>query len=149
MKKIVLLTAAILILVSGMASAEEFSLYGVKMGMTETELETHWNKLDDNQYIIEGSTLLNILPEFDHRQRLYKLRFSTPIPLLDQYPGAYATSAFQELAQKRWEDPDLIVSLRTGRGIADISLTSRSLDQEFAEHVKVQMQVHLSTLLKP
>ena len=149
MKKITLLTAALMILLAGVAIADEFSLYGVKMGMAKTEIETHWNKLEENQYMIEGSILLNILPEFDHRDRLYKLRFSVPIPLLDQYPGTYATSAFQELAQKRWDDPDLIVSLRTGRGVADVSLTSRSLEKELADHVRAQMQIHLSTLLKP
>ena len=149
MKKIVLLAVTFLVLLPGLVKADGFSLYGVKMGMMETEVETHWKKLEANQYMVEGSMLLNILPVFDHRGRLYKVSFSMPVPLLDQYPSSYATSAFQELVQKRWDDPDLVVSLRTGRGTADLSLTSKSLDQEFSDHVRTQMQVHLSTLLKP
>ena len=40
MKKIVLLAVTFLVLLPGLVKADGFSLYGVKMGMMETEVET-------------------------------------------------------------------------------------------------------------
>lgn len=149
MKRVFLAVTTICLLLYGTASAEDFSLYGVSMGMSRSEVETHWSRLEGDKYGIEGSLILDLLPMFDHRDRLYKVSFSVPVPLVDQYPGNYVTTAFQDTVQQRWSHPDLVLNLRTGRGIVDITLTSKPLEQEFMEHIRAQMQVHLSTLLKP
>ncbi len=131
------------------AWAEKFSLFGVTMGMTRGEVDNAWQKLETGEYYIDGSSLINLVPEFDHRDRLYRLSFSTPIPLLDQHPGAYVTTAFQESVQERWASDNLAVSLRTGRGSADVTLTSKPLQAEYSDHVRAQMKIRLIDLLKP
>ncbi|MDF1535195.1 MAG: hypothetical protein P1S46_01675 [bacterium] len=143
-----------LIIATGMtitpdASAEGFSLFGVKMGMVQEAVNAAWQQLETGDYYIEGSALINLVPEFDHRNRLYRLSFSTPIPLLDQHPGTYVTTAFQESIQELWASDDLAVSLRTGRGSADISLTSKSLQKEYADHVRAQMKARITDIFRP
>jgi hypothetical protein len=149
MKKMALLAVAFMILLPGLAVAEEFSLFGVKMGMERTEVETHWNRLDNDQYLLEDSILLNLLPEFDHRDRLYRLNFTVPIPLLDQYPAPYVMTAFQKAVQELYGTDDQVVSIRTGRGAADITLTSKPLLESYNEHIRSQMLMQLPTILKP
>jgi hypothetical protein len=131
------------------ASGEGFSLFGVKMGMPQEEVDTVWQRLETGDYYIDGSVLINLVPEFDHRNRLYRLSFSAPIPLLDQHPGTYVTTAFQESVQELWASDDLAVSLRTGRGGADITLTSKSLQKGYANHVRAQMMIRLTDILRP
>lgn len=128
--------------------AEDFSLFGVTMGMEKSALENIWVKGEENSYQVPGSVLLKVIPEFDHRDRMYRLTFSTPIPLLDQYPGQYATTAFQQVVQERWGKGELVVSIRTGRGIADITLTSKPLQEEYNQHIKAQMEFQLRTILQ-
>ncbi|MDF1525473.1 MAG: hypothetical protein RRA15_09235 [bacterium] len=149
MKKMALLAVAFLVLLPGLVKADEFSLYGVKMGMARAEVETHWQKLDEDKYHIEDSILMNVMPEFDHMDRLYQLSFSIPIPLLDQHPGPYVTTTFQDLIQERWASDDQIVSLRTGRGNAGIMITSKHLQVEYTGHIRTQMELQLGILLKP
>ena len=149
MKKMAFLTSVLLILVSGVAKADEFSLYGVKMGMTKTEVETHWTLSEVDGYQIPNSVVLNLTPEFDHRDRLYRLSFTVPIPLLDQYPGPYVTTAFQKAVQERYGTPDQVVSIRSGRGAADITVTGKSLLESYNNHITVQMLMQLNLLLKP
>ena len=149
MKKSLLIIICSLFLTTGIARAEEFSLYGVTMGMTREEINAHWQKLENGKYIIDGSVLMNITPEFDHRNRLYKLSFTIPIPLLDEHPVPYVTTSFQDLIQDRWASDDLITNIRTGRGVAGIMLTSKPLQTEYEEHIHKQMLLQLGVLLKP
>lgn len=149
MKKILLSLVSSVLLISGNASASEFSLFGVAMGMKRAEVDTHWQPLQDGKYMIEGSLLLKIEPQFDHQDRLYRLNFSIPIPLLEQHPVPYVTTSFQDLIQERWAGEDTIINIRTGRGIGDVMLTSKSLQAEYTEHIRSQMLLQLGILLKP
>jgi hypothetical protein len=149
MKKILLITISVLLLLPGMIRAEDFSIYGVSMGMTRADVDARWEKLENDKYHIKDSILMNVLPEFDHEDKLYRLSFSIPIPLLDQHPGTYVTTAFQDLVQERWAGDDQIVNLRTGRGKADIMITSRHLQTEYTNHIRTQIQLQLGILLKP
>jgi len=135
-------------LVSTPALADDFSLFGVSMGMPRAEVETHWQKSGNGDYQIPDSLIFNILPEFDHRDRLYRISFSMPIPLLDQYPGAYVTTAFQKVVQEQFGKGDQSLSIRTGRGTADITLTDKPLLDSFNEHIQAQMLMQLPTILK-
>jgi hypothetical protein len=149
MKRVFLLTACFLILLPGAAMAQDFSLYGVSMGMPRAEISKLWKELENNQYYIEDSIFLNIIPEFDHNDQLYGLSFSVPIPLLDEHPGPFVTSAFQELIQEMWTSEDLVVSLRTGRGTTDVKVTNKRLQEKYKQHIRVQMQVQMGLIFKP
>jgi hypothetical protein len=130
------------------AWAEKFSLFGVTMGMEKAALENIWIKGEENNYQVPGSVLFKVIPEFDHRNQMYRLSFSTPIPLLDQYPGPYAATAFQQAVQEKWGSGEIIISIRTGRGIADITLTSKPLQDEYNKHIKAQMEFQLQSILR-
>jgi hypothetical protein len=149
MKKITLIAASFLVLLPGIVKADEFSLYGVKMGMPKEEVNALWTFSEADGYQIPESVLLNVIPEFDHRNRLYRLNFTIPIPLLDQYPGPYVTTAFQKAFQELYSTADQVVSIRTGRGTADITLTQKPLLESYNEHVKAQMLIQLPILLRP
>ena len=149
MKKITLIAASLLLLLPGIVRGDEFSLYGVKMGMPKEEVNALWTFSEADGYQIPDSVLLNVIPEFDHRNRLYRLNFTIPIPLLDQYPGPYVTTAFQKAFQELYSTADQVVSIRTGRGTADITLTQKPLLESYNEHVKAQMLIQLPILLRP
>ena len=149
MKKQLEILILLVLFIPMTAGADEFSLFGVKMGMQKKEVDKIWPATSDGQYQIPGSTLYNVLPEYDHRNRLYSLSFSVPIPLLDQYPGPYATTAFQQVVQERWGASGYTVNLRTGRGVGDITVTSKLLKEEYDEHIKSQMEFQLQTILDP
>ncbi len=149
MKKITLIAASLLVLLPGIVRGDEFSLYGVKMGMPKEEVNALWTFSEADGYQIPDSVLLNVIPEFDHRNRLYRLNFTIPIPLLDQYPGPYVTTAFQKAFQELYSTADQVVSIRTGRGTADITLTQKPLLESYNEHVKAQMLIQLPILLRP
>jgi hypothetical protein len=149
MKKITLIAASFLVLLPGIVKADEFSLYGVKMGMPKEEVNALWTFSEADGYQIPESVLLNVIPEFDHRNRLYRLNFTIPIPLLDQYPGPYVTTAFQKAFQELYSTADQVASIRTGRGTADITLTQKPLLESDNEHVKAQMLIQLPILLRP
>jgi len=149
MKKLIILAVAFLVLLPGFVKADEFSLYGVKMGMTKEKIDTLWAVSGVDEYQIPDSVLLKIVPEFDHRNRLYRLSFTAPIPLLDQYPAPYVMTIFQKAIQELYGTADHVISIRTGRGAADITLTSKSLLESYNEHIRSQMLILLPTLLKP
>lgn len=149
MKKLILFAAAIMFLMPNLAKADEFGLYGVKMGMPKEEVDTHWTYSKIEGYQIPDSVVLKLSPEFDHRNRLYRLSFSVPIPLMDQYPGANATTAFQRAVQDLYGTVDQAVSIRTGRGAADITVTSKPLLESYNKHIETQMRMNLQQLLKP
>jgi hypothetical protein len=130
------------------ALSQSFSLFGVTMGMEKAALENIWIKGEENSYQIPGSVLFKVIPEFDHRNQMYRLSFSTPIPLLDQYPGPYAATAFQQAVQEKWGSGEIVVSIRTGRGIADITLTSKPLLDGYNKHIKAQMEFQLQSILQ-
>ena len=149
MKKMALLAVAFLVLLPGLVKADEFSLYGVKMGMPKEEIDTLWSVSGVDGYQILDSVILKLVPEFDHRNRLYRLNFTVPIPLLDQYPAPYVMTAFQKAIQELYGTTEQVVSIRTGRGAADITLTSKPLLESYNEHIRSQMLMQLPTLLKP
>jgi len=133
-----------MILLPTASVAADFSLFGVKMGMTKEEINNTWTKLESGEYVIENSALFNIQPEFDHRNRLYKVIFSAPVG--DQYPGHLVTTALQKLVQDLWaSDRTLSVGTRSGRGMVEITITSKKLLDDYVTHIKAQ----LSTLFKP
>ena len=140
---------SILFLFSGIAQAAQFSLYGVTLGMTRTEVDEKWKRLDENKYYVEESILLNINPVFDHEERLYQLGFSIPVPLLDQYPAPFVNTSLQELVQEMWAGPTTAVSVRIGRGTADITILDKTRQGNFITHINEQMSLQLSILLKP
>jgi hypothetical protein len=117
--------------------------------MPKEEVNALWTFSEADGYQIPESVLLNVIPEFDHRNRLYRLNFTIPIPLLDQYPGPYVTTAFQKAFQELYSTADQVVSIRTGRGTADITLTQKPLLESYNEHVKAQMLIQLPILLRP
>ena len=149
MKKIILIAATFLVLLPGIVKGDEFSLYGVKMGMPKEEVSALWTYSEIDGYQIPDSVLRNVTTEFDHRNRLYRLNFTIPIPLLDQYPSPYVTTAFQKAFQELYSTADQVVSIRTGRGTADITLTNKTLLESYNEHVRAQMLIQLPILLRP
>jgi hypothetical protein len=150
MKKILLLTVSVIFLLPpGKVGAEEFSLYGVRMGMTRTEVEQLWVKLDDGKYYVEDSILLNIKLDFDHEEKLYKLSFSLPVPLLDKYPASFVNTSFQELVQEKWANPSRALTVRVGRGNADITVLDKDRQSAFMNYINELMRLQLSTILKP
>jgi hypothetical protein len=90
-----LLGMLLIVMVPGTSWSEEFKLFGVKFGMTRQEFDQTWIKLESGKYSIQEAVLFDIVPDFDHQDRLYKLSFSVPIPLQDQYPQHFVASAFQ------------------------------------------------------
>jgi hypothetical protein len=149
MKKIFLIAISVLLLLPGMIRAEDFSLYGVSMGMTREDVDSRWQKLEEGKYFIENSILLNINLEFDHEDKLFKLIFSLPVPLLDKYPASFVNTSFQDLVQKRWAAPTTAISVRVGRGVADITVLDKTRQDKFMKHISDQMKLQLSVLLKP
>ena len=134
----------LLILMPAVSMGADFSLFGVKMGMSKEEVSKVWTILESGEYVIENSALFNIQPEFDHRDRLYKLTFSAPLG--DQYPGHLVSTALQKLVQELWSvDRSLSVGTRSGRGMVEITITSKSLLDEYVTHIKAQ----LSALFQP
>lgn len=149
MKKNFLVTISIFLLLPGGIRAEEFSLYGVKMGMLKEEIDTSWTLGEEGAYQIPDSLILNVGPEFDHRNRLYRLSFTVPIPLLDQYPSSYVATAFQRAVQELYGTADQIVSIRTGRGTADITITSKTLQDSYNDHIRTQILMQLPLIMNP
>ena len=126
------------------AAAAEFSLFGGKMGMPRAELDKVWNRQDSGEYLIPGSNVFNVKTEFDHRDRLYILSFSVPIG--DQYPSGLMATAFQQLVQEMWgNDPNVSLGTRASRGVVDVTVSSKRLQEDYIEHIKAQ----LSILLRP
>lgn len=150
MKRTALFTALFLFAIFiTVARAADFSLQGARLGMPRAELDRVWQKLDNGGYAIDGSILMNLKPEFDHRDRLYRLTFAFPLPLQDQYPPAMVATAFQEQLTGMWQQDNITVTVRTGRGTAEVVVTDKALLQELTEHVKAQVQFQLGQILKP
>ncbi|UCF30327.1 MAG: hypothetical protein JSV26_09710 [bacterium] len=144
MRSVILSTALVILLAPAPSPAQEFSLFGVKMGMTREEIGQIWRLTEAGEYTIEGSAIFNIQPEFDHRDRLYKLSFSSPIG--EEYPGHLLQSALQRLVKELWgSDPAVSVSTRSSRGIMETTVTSQALTEEYITHIKLQY----STLFQP
>lgn len=144
MKKILLLILSIIFLLPGTTKAQEFSLYGGKLGMTKGELDQVWIPLDSGEYAIKEAPIIGILPEFDLSGRLYKLSFSVPLP--EEYPSQYASTALQKIIQDLWgKIPAVSLSTRTGRGDVTVTVVSKSLEEELIQSITVK----LSTMLRP
>lgn len=144
MKIALKLLLVLTVLLPTASAAADFSLFGVKMGMSREEVDGAWTKLESGEYVIANSALFNIQPEFDHRDRLYKLAFSAPLG--EQYPGHLVSTALQKLVQDLWSsDNSLSVGTRSGRGMVEITVTSKKLLDDYIAHIKAQ----LSTLFQP
>jgi len=121
----------------------EFSFFGVQFGMTREEVDKAWKRLDTGEYYIKDSVVLNVKADFDYRDRLFELTFSVPLP--DKYPAALVSTAYQSLVSKMWQQPELNVNVRIGRGAAETTVTNKKLQKEYAEHI----QTVLAPLLRP
>ena len=121
----------------------EFSLFGVQFGMTREEINKLWKVLDSGEYYIKDSALLNVKAEFDYRERLYELTFSVPLP--DKYPSSLVSTAYQSLVSKMWQQPEVVVNVRIGKGAAETTVTNKKLQKEYTEHI----QTVLVPLLRP
>jgi hypothetical protein len=144
------LIVLLLLAVPHTAFSDGFSLFGVKMGMNRAEVDKLWTRMETGEYLIKDSILYNVQPLFDYRDRVYSLSFSMPIPFLDQYPSNYVKSAMQNEIIKLWKtDQSIMVGVRSGSSAVDVTITDKSLIEEFNNHINVQVQVQLSNVLKP
>jgi len=143
-RNVIALLPFLILVLCGNAAGAEFSLYGAKMGMTKTELDKIWIPLESGEYAIKDASVFGIIPEFDPNERLFKLSFSAPIP--KEYPSQYATTALQKIIQELWgRDPGISLSVRSGRGAVEVTVVSKSLEEELIRHIMVK----LSTIFKP
>ena len=151
MKRAILLLTCVFLfsLSTAIAGTNEFSLFGARIGMSRVELDQIWHKQANDEYVIDNSILYKIRPEFDHRDRLYKLNFSFPLPLRDQYPAHMVSTAFQEKLSRLWDSESLAVTVRTGRGSAEVTVTDKALQKEFTDHINAQVEFQLTAILKP
>ncbi len=140
MKKfIVALFLGLIILHPTAATCEQFSLFGVKMAMTREEVDAIWSKLPSGEYNIEGSVLFNIKVEFDFRDRLNKLSFS--VPITGEHPSNLVATAYQRLMGELWgDDPTISLSVRSGKGVLETTVSSKTLQDEYIEHIMLQLK---------
>ena len=62
------------------SSAEDFSFYGVRFGMTHEEISGKWLPLSEGTYAVPSPFVRNVVPAFDHEGRLYELSFKVSLP---------------------------------------------------------------------
>jgi hypothetical protein len=151
MKKIVISSSLIIALVlsPALSEAADFSLFGAKIGMPRAELDQIWQKLGSGDYAIDGSVLINVKPEFDHRDRMYKLTFTFPLSLQQEYPPHMVAAAFQEKIVALWGSATTTVTVRTGRGTAEVAILDKTLQNELTEHINAQVEFKLTEILQP
>ncbi|RMG96415.1 MAG: hypothetical protein D6708_02415 [Candidatus Dadabacteria bacterium] len=140
-----LAVVAIAMVVWGAAApAAPFSLYGVRMGMTRDEVGKLWAPLESGQYYIKDSVLFEVVPSFDHEDRLYQVSFS--VPLVGEYPEHLTATAFQNLVTRLWGDDRAVsLSVRVGRGTGQVTVTHKARLEAFTRHIETV----LAPLIRP
>lgn len=139
-----LLVLATLLCAAGPATAQEFSLYGVRLGMTRAEVKAVWQPLEGGEFHVRESALFQVKGDFDHQDRLYRVHFSMPVP--ETFPFELGATAYQNLVNERWgSNRDLQLGLRTGRGSVDATVTSKRLLDEYTQFIARE----LSAVLRP
>ena len=141
---LVLCFVILLVLVSG-ASAEEFSFFGARFGMSRTELDTTWLPLGDGVYVIPGPQFKNINASFDHSGRLYELTFAVELEFSE--PSPLVGLAFQQFADSRWgrSNPDVEYNIGILGPVYKITVWDRVIKKEYIKHIEEK----ISTLFNP
>ena len=136
--RIIIVFSLLTLFYCGTAQAANFSLYGVKMGMSKSEVDKLWTPLESGEYVVKDAPLFGLVPTFDFQYRLFKLSFMAPIE--KKYPSNLVTSAFQKVVQQMWgDDPTVSLSTRTGRGSIEVTVISKTLQEDLVNHIMVQI----------
>ncbi|MBE0618450.1 MAG: hypothetical protein IH608_11075 [Proteobacteria bacterium] len=101
-----------------------------------------WMPLENGEFHVKDSVLFGVRPEFDQLQRLYQVTFSVPLP--EKFPAGLAATAYQSLATELWgKNPDVSVTVRTGKGAAETTLVDRKLLQDYTKAVQTELSLML------
>ena len=144
----VLLAVSLATLAPGLpvtADAEEFSLFGVRFGMTEDEVGTKWLALSDGVYASSSPSVRKLVPRFDHEGKLYQISFSVDLPTDD--PPYLVSKAFQDVVEAKWGrgEPNLEFTLVINPSGNDVTVSNRTLREAYIEHIREK----LSPLFQP
>jgi len=128
------------------AQSAEFSFFGVKFGMTKTEIGQKWLPLSGGVYAVSSPAIRQVRPSFDHEGRLYEFTFSVDLQFPDD-PAALVNIAFQEVLNEKWKKKDagLIVSLSTSRDGNQVSILNERLRNGYIQHLRGK----LAAILEP
>jgi len=127
------------------ADAEEFSLYGVRFGMTEEEVGTKWLPLSDGVYAVSSPSVRRLVPRFDHEGKLFQVSFTVDLPTDD--PQSLTDEAFRAIVESKWGriEPNLSFSLVIKPGGKDVTVLDNRLRDSYIKHIEGK----LSPLFQP
>lgn len=128
--------AALAPVIPATAVAEEFSLYGVRFGMTEEEVGTKWLPLSDGVYAVSSPAVRKLVPQFDHEGKLFQVSFSVDLPTED--PPTLVNRAFQSIVESKWgrSAPNLEFSLVISPNGKDVTVSNRKMRDAFIKHIE-------------
>ncbi len=126
------------------ARAEDFSLHGVRFGMTKAEVDAVWVPFGDGTYIVPQSPIQSLSASFDHQDRIYEVSFTLELKLTE--PTPLVAQAFQNVFQQRWgNNPDLTVNVSVGQNIYKVNVGNKRMREAYVKKIEEE----ISSLLKP
>ena len=138
-------SAAILLCAAHDAGAEEFSLYGVRFGMTREEIGAHWLPLSEGKYAVPSAAVTQVVPRFDHDGKLYQVSFSVELP--PEEPPQLVGIAFKDLVESKWGGgtPGVETSLVLSPQGTSVTVSHRGLRKAYIAHIREK----IAPLLQP
>ncbi len=131
------LTAAFALALLGTAAgarAEEFSLYGVRFGMTKAEVEAKWVTIGEDTYAVTGTPVRQVAAKFDHNRQLYEVTFTMDVRLPE--PQSLVGTAFQDYVQAKWgSQRDLSVSTSVGTNAFSVTVLNTRMRDLYVKKI--------------